>query len=348
MNSDPSHFGYNETTHQFVIPPSSGRPELTFYASRATSDDNTIGDVIRVTPIQIQTNPPTFIIDKEQRSRTTTLDLAAGTRFRLPLATVFDIQSSLSMGFDYKEHTLVNPTTNTFYTETINYGSGHTPQSTNYDQKDFVTGSPTYVSYVPLFFGWDGARADKWGQFSGGVSASASLKPFVNGDSFANMAGTTEADGKFFVAKANFGREQRLFRNWTLSSGASGQWANEPLLTTEQFGIGGNATVRGYQEGERYGDTGWASQLELKSPPTWLSPKELSVSFSVFTDYGQSFSLNPNVSPSSQDLWGAGLGMNLFFLGHLQGRVCLAWPLLDSVWRKAGQERVTFSVSGQF
>ena len=38
VEANPGSFGYNEATHQFNLPPATGRPELTFYASRSTSD----------------------------------------------------------------------------------------------------------------------------------------------------------------------------------------------------------------------------------------------------------------------------------------------------------------------
>jgi hemolysin activation/secretion protein len=38
LDSHPGSFGYSEATHQFNLPSPTGRPELTFYASRAVSD----------------------------------------------------------------------------------------------------------------------------------------------------------------------------------------------------------------------------------------------------------------------------------------------------------------------
>ncbi|MBW8864063.1 MAG: helix-turn-helix domain-containing protein [Verrucomicrobia bacterium] len=50
-------FGYNESTHQFQMPPPSGRPDLTFYGSRAVSDTGVLVDPI--TPINV--SPNTFL-----------------------------------------------------------------------------------------------------------------------------------------------------------------------------------------------------------------------------------------------------------------------------------------------
>ena len=38
INANPGRFGYDEVTHKFNLPPTTGQPELTFYASRSISD----------------------------------------------------------------------------------------------------------------------------------------------------------------------------------------------------------------------------------------------------------------------------------------------------------------------
>jgi hemolysin activation/secretion protein len=38
IDANPGRFGYNEVTHQFNLPPPSGRAELNFFASRSTTD----------------------------------------------------------------------------------------------------------------------------------------------------------------------------------------------------------------------------------------------------------------------------------------------------------------------
>ena len=45
-----------------------------------------------------------------------------------------------------------------------------------------------------------------------------------------------------------------------------GQVADQPLVSSEQFSIGGQDTVRGYLESEALGDYGIAGTLELRSP----------------------------------------------------------------------------------
>jgi hemolysin activation/secretion protein len=70
---------------------------------------------------------------------------------------------------------------------------------------------------------------------------------------------------------------------------------------------------------------------------------------SVFMDYGQSFLLEaPAGRTDSVSLWGAGFGVSANVNNHLDVRVSLGWPLLDSPNRRAGDPRAYFSVGGQF
>ena len=45
---------------------------------------------------------------------------------------------------------------------------------------------------------------------------------------------------------------------------ASGR--TRPLFSNEQYAMGGTAGVRGYLNGEAYGDTGWRISIEPRTP----------------------------------------------------------------------------------
>ena len=45
-----------------------------------------------------------------------------------------------------------------------------------------------------------------------------------------------------------------------------GQWAADPLIPAEQMGVGGHATVRGYEEREFLGDNAITGTLEFRTP----------------------------------------------------------------------------------
>ena len=54
---------------------------------------------------------------------------------------------------------------------------------------------------------------------------------------------------------------------WSLSGIMTGQYTDEPLISGEQFGIGGYASIRGFEERGVTGDRGLRVSLEALSPP---------------------------------------------------------------------------------
>ena len=54
--------------------------------------------------------------------------------------------------------------------------------------------------------------------------------------------------------------------DWQWRASLSGQWASSPLVPGEQFGVGGNASVRGFEEREMSNDAGFQGNLEVYTP----------------------------------------------------------------------------------
>lgn len=57
------------------------------------------------------------------------------------------------------------------------------------------------------------------------------------------------------------------FRNWLLRATLDGQATSAPLISGEQFGLGGVSSVRGFEEREVSGDAGYRASVEVYSPP---------------------------------------------------------------------------------
>lgn len=343
----PGRFGYNEATRQFVLPPSSGRPEVSIYASRTTTDD-----LLQKSPKQTQSDTPLMILQNQSATEHFSRDVSAGLRLSAPLPEIGRIRSSVSVGLDYKEHLFITLATNLIFQTTVltnDPGSGTHSVVTNVDVSAIAANRRTSVAYLPLYAGWDGFRPDRWGQFTASVALTAEVAdPLDDASAFASSVGSTNATGKFVTLRSRLSREQRLVRGWSLLLNSEGQWANEPLVTLEQYGLGGVGSIRGYSDGERYGDTGWMTQCGVRSPTFWVIPKNFGLSWSTFTDYGQSFLIDPGANKASEDLWGVGMGLAITIGPYLEGHLGVAWALLDSTLRKAGTERYTLSVSGQF
>jgi hemolysin activation/secretion protein/AraC-like DNA-binding protein len=350
-------FGYNETTKQFVPPPATGRPEFTAYASRSTTGptmDGPTTTVVNTSLLQIQQQ----MISQQYTSQTT-----AGGRLTIPLPEWEDIQSSWSIGMDYKSDKVVSLPTNYFYYTTIvTHGNGSSTPPTITKSTVAIAGTATYPSlnYTPLFLGWTGSRQDHWLQFgtagnranqmNAGVSVVAGAGGlFAGRRTFPSLiSNSKDATTAFFAIRPQLSRLQTLPHNFSLYANVSGQWANEPLLNLEQLELGGNGSIRGYREGELYADAGWIGQLELRSPVYWRGgSKRIGTQLTAFADYGEGYTLDVASGKSSQSLSGVGAGVNFNLGPWLESHVLLAWPLMDSAFSRAGRLRISFSISAQ-
>jgi hemolysin activation/secretion protein len=102
------------------------------------------------------------------------------------------------------------------------------------------------------------------------------------------------AEAEYLYAKFYVSRNQRLPFNSSLILSGEIQFADGNLLGTEQLAFGGAATIRGYDEGEHYGDEGYILKQELRLPPIPMSRlfqgKDLNgfIQVYLFHDYGVS------------------------------------------------------------
>jgi hemolysin activation/secretion protein len=89
----------------------------------------------------------------------------------------------------------------------------------------------------------------------------------------------------------------------------SGQYADEPLIPGEQFGLGGERTVRGFEERTIAADDGILFNFEVWAPPL---PQLYDVRFFVFADVGHKhleFPQNPQIP--SDTISSAGIGFRV-------------------------------------
>jgi Hemolysin activation/secretion protein len=110
------------------------------------------------------------------------------------------------------------------------------------------------------------------------------------------------AEPEFAHARLDLSRLTRLPADFTLSHAFTAQLASTNLLPSEQLGVGGRRSVRGYEEHTlTASDEGWTIQNELRLPPFspigWLSARREAgplppawrdqLQFLVFYDYGR-------------------------------------------------------------
>ena len=352
LEQKPANFGFDEVSHQFVLPPPSGHPDLTLYASRSAS-----GTPVRYGPLAIIFTNALANIGSQSGQQSFTFNNNIGAKFNFPLAEFAGIRSSFSLGVDFKSYSAPTFSTNFTYFSLYALDNFGNPVLVTNDTIRLPSNSRAELRYFPLSFGWSAARPDPWGNFAFSYSQSVFLQSLATArTNFQNVAGAAGAGGNYTTINAGLARDQKLFGNWSALLNVNGQWASAPLISNEQLALGGTGGVRGYQQGEIYGDTGWRALFDLRAPPinigyfpTTTGSVPAALRYSWFMDYGQTYLIDrPTVANLSYSQWGTGLAFFLTAGEHFDARLTLAWALTDTPTTAAGTAQAYFSVGAQF
>jgi hemolysin activation/secretion protein len=364
--NQPGSFGYDEATRRFHLPPPSGVPELNIYASRSTIDTgvNTLSST-NVTDV-----PGVLSINRVTVQQDVTVNNALGSRLSVPVREIAGIRSTVSGGLDYKQYSTTLSKTNNFATSVITidpFGNPLPPENSLVSSA--VPTTYRSLDYLPVTLRYDGSRPDKLGTaffglglsvntwFSGsgpyGGTNHADSSNTVHGlAALQGITSSTQSSGYWVTLTPSLSHDFMVWTNWTLSVRADGQWASEPLISNEQFGVGGVASVRGYHEGEIFGDNGWHVSVEQKTPPCLLGlayPNHpLVVRGSVYMDYGEAYLIDPQGRDSGIRLWGTGFGGVMSLGATWEARFLFTEPLRNAGTVGAYHPFCNFSLSAQF
>lgn len=127
---------------------------------------------------------------------------------------------------------------------------------------------------------------------------------------------------------------QAMPKNFSTTIWLRGQMSTNPLLPSEQFGIGGFSTVRGYDEQQLTMDDAFVGNLEFRSPPIAIINKirhtnvQDSLVLLAFMDYGIGSNKARIPSESSpQYLWSVGPGVRYTLDPWILFRFDWGWKL---------------------
>jgi hemolysin activation/secretion protein len=258
------------------------------------------------------------------------------------------------------------------FSQSLNFGLDYK----NFDE-DIVVGSERIrspIRYAPLTVAYSAALSGDRSTLNVSLAATAGLRLFLDRDCTRyeipddgdNDPATTalpicsNSDDQFnvkrFGARENF-VHLNLDADYTRTLGSdlvaalrfSGQLADGPLVSNEQFAAGGLGSVRGFLQSVAVGDDGVVGSAELRSPSmasgfgSWLD--ELRVY--VFTDAGYARVKDAGAEQiDSFTLWSAGVGGRFALLGRLSGEVAVGYPI-----KGGGRPRdpyASFSVKAEY
>lgn len=205
------------------------------------------------------------------------------------------------------------------------------------------------IEYFPVMASWRGDWTGETRRSDLTLGAVMGLRG-LGDDKWAFDAKRYNARQSFFAVKLDASHTERVVHDLELMAKLTAQWTDRPLISNEQFGIGGQSTVRAYRESEAMGDFGLATQIELRSPPLlsdWPGVDE--VRLYGFWDAGFAGIHDPLPGQKEENLlMSAGVGGRARLFRYLNGAVDVGTPLISTPGRDVGLVSVRFRIWGEF
>jgi len=208
----------------------------------------------------------------------------------------------------------------------------------------------TPIAYVPLVASYAAQWARETSATNLTVGVTAGLRGFGSGVAVV-QAQRFNAIGNFVHFNIEADHSQALGGGFTAFAKVVGQLADSPLVTNEQFSIGGNTSVRGYFQSEAVGDDGALGSIELRSPSLarYLGRFVGELRLFAFADGGYVRVRSPLPDQQSTfSLVSAGAGLRVEAFTYLKATLAAGFPLIDGTVSKPGDGMLTFSVKAEF
>jgi len=222
----------------------------------------------------------------------------------------------------------------------------------HYDNNVVIAGVETVtpISYYPLC----AAYAATWAKTGAVTELNAGVNTHFRGmGSGVSQFDSSryEARGDYIYFKGDLSHTHDLPWGFQAFAKVQGQFADQPLLNSEQFSMGGLSTVRGYLESAALGDNALALSLEMRTPSVgslgWMHVDEWR--FYTFADGGV-LTLRQTLAEqdSSYKLASWGLGSRIRFREHFNGSFDMGVPLIGQGDINAHDLLFTFRLYADF
>jgi hemolysin activation/secretion protein len=144
---------------------------------------------------------------------------------------------------------------------------------------------------------------------------------------------TDEPDSQFFSWRGQFSYLRSLSQpeadfGATMLLRSELQLAADPLISTEQFSLGGATTVRGYRQDALLTDGGFLASAEFRLPIFYFEPLDATLQFAPFIDFGTGWN-HDDRETEFNTLIGTGFGLLLQTPENFSARVDWGIPLVN-------------------
>lgn len=162
------------------------------------------------------------------------------------------------------------------------------------------------------------------------------------------LASRADASGSFTKGTIDLTRVQQVTQTVSLLATATGQYAVNPLLASEEMAIGGGNYGRGFDTNEFSGDNGWATSLEVRYSPDIPEVFPNGVQFYSFVDTGQVWDIDDNVSHERTSASSFGGGMRVNILENLYASAEVAKGFRKPTSDSSTKPQAFFTLSAKF
>jgi hemolysin activation/secretion protein len=145
-----------------------------------------------------------------------------------------------------------------------------------------------------------------------------------SGDARSNAFG----DSAFTKTNFDLSRLQQLPHKLSLLTSATGQYSFDPLLTDEQFSLGGTEYGRAFDPGEVLGDSGIAGKAELRYSDSVGEAYFQTYQLYGFFDVGEVWIRNSPAGASPVSLSSTGVGTRVNFTDYLSSSFEVSVPTI--------------------
>jgi hemolysin activation/secretion protein len=226
------------------------------------------------------------------------------------------------------------------------------------DYKDFSEdvkllgsdGFKTPIAYTPFLAQYSGSFRGKESMASFDLATHLSVRGLGNDQAqFENKRLYAKANYIYLTGDIKFQHDLPL--GMELKSHFAGQYADSPLISNEQFSLGGAQSVRGYFETQALADDGIFGSFELHSPHLGAADWDYlnSLKLLAFVDAGRGWIQKPIEGNSKGDtLSSGGIGLHFLLMKHLSGAFDIGVPFKSVGTVKSGDPRLHFSIATDF
>lgn len=248
-----------------------------------------------------------------------------GARYTHPFIKTSEIEHKLAAGIDYRAY------------------------ENNVDLSGVALGSD--ITVHPLSLTWSSLWKKDSTQLNGYATWLHNLPGGSKGEDADFAVARSGADASYQLFRLGGNASQQFAGDWQWRLALDAQYTREPLVPGEQFGLGGQDSVRGFAERAVSGDRGWRTGLEIFTPElgvkTGIAGARLR--FSAFVEGGrvQRLEALPGETPSD-GIASVGLGMRFGIAKSLSIRLDYGHVIHGGGDQNNGTDRLHGSIAYVF